>query len=105
MRFAYIPDETEKYIENWLNPILKAAGKDNCIPLIDLYAEPEADGCGWKVSRGFSWGTMVKFINRLHFAVKEIDPMLATTVSSGADCSTLMQGKYNGPVIGNFQAP
>ena len=96
MRFAYIPEETEKYIVNWLKPVLKIASESGCVPMIDLYAEPEADGGGWKVSRGFSWGTMVKFINRIASAVKEVDPMFATTVSSGAGCATLSEGKYNG---------
>lgn len=95
MRFVYVPEETEKYITNWLNPILELAQKYDCVPLIDLYAEPEADGGGWKVSRGFSWKSMVRFINRLHVAVKEINPLFATTVSSGSGCYTLSQGMYN----------
>ena len=95
MRFVYIPEETEKYITNWLIPILQLAQKYGCVPLVDLYAEPEADGGGWKVSRGFSWKTMVRFINRLHVAVKDFDPMFATTVSSGSACYTLIQGMYS----------
>ena len=95
MRFVYVPEETEKYITNWLNPILQLALKYGCVPLIDVYAEPEADGGGWKVSRGFSWKTMVRFINRIHDAVKAVSPMFATTTSSGAACSTLINGKYS----------
>lgn len=95
MRFAYIPEETEKYVKNWLEPVLKVAKESGCVPLIDLYAEPEADGGGWNLSRGFSWKTITSFINRLNIAVKDFDPMFATTVSSGAGCYTLSQGKYN----------
>ena len=95
MRFVYIEEETEKYIKNWLVPILQIAKESGCVPLIDLYAEPEADGGGWKVSRGFSWNTMVRYIKLLNKAVKDFDPRLATTVSSGAVTSTLIQGRYN----------
>ncbi len=95
MRYIYSEKETEKYIANWLNPILDICLEYNCVPMIDIYAEPEADGCGWEVSRGFSWKTMVRFVNRINRAIKEKNPQFATTVSSGASIYTLKQGKYN----------
>lgn len=95
MRFVYLEEETEKYIENWVNPILRTAAEYGCVPLIDVYAEPEADGGGWNLSRGFSWKSMTRFINRVMKAVKDADPKFATTVSSGAGCETLKQGWYN----------
>lgn len=95
MRYIYSPIETEKYILNWLNPILNIVSDYNCVAMIDIYAEPEADGGGWEVSRGFSWNTMIRFINRVHRAIKEKDPRLATTVSSGASTTFLSKGKYN----------
>ena len=95
MRFVYVESETEEYIKNWLTPIIRMAEEFDCIPLIDIYAEPEADGGGWNLSRGFSWNTISRFINRVAKAVKDINPRFATTVSSGAATSTLIDGKYN----------
>ncbi len=95
MRYLYIPQETEKYIENWVIPILQEAKKSGCVPLIDIYAEPEADGGLWQVSRGVSWNTMVEFINRVNKAIKEFHPEFATTVSSGSATYTLEQGRYS----------
>ena len=66
MRYIYSEKETKKYIDNWLYEILDICMEFDCVPLIDIYAEPEADGCGWEVSRGFSWKTMVNFINRIN---------------------------------------
>ncbi len=96
MRYKYVPEETEKYISNWVIPILDLSKRYGCVPLIDIYAEPEADGGIWGgVSRGFSWDTMVRFINRINRAVKDFEPMFATTVSSGSSTYTLEQGRYS----------
>lgn len=96
MRFVYIPEETEKYIENWLTPIIKTASEYSCVSLIDIYAEPEADGGLWRVTRGFSWKSITAFINSTAKAVKRLNPLLATTVSSGSGCYTLKEGFFNG---------
>lgn len=95
MRFIQIESETEKYIKNWLTPLLLLVKKYDNVMLIDTYAEPEADGGIWNVLRGISWNRMVAFINSIHYAVKEILPDMATTVSSGSSCSTLIEGRYN----------
>ncbi len=83
MRFVQVAEETEQYIENWLKPVLSLADRyPSVVTLIDVYAEPEADACLWNLSRGIKWETMKRFINRLADAVKEYNPLLATTVSS-----------------------
>ena len=93
-RFMQVEAETEKYVENYINPIVKL-GKKYGVILFDLYAEPEAEGGGWNVSRAMCWKAMTKFINRIGKAVKEIDPKLATTVSAGSPCSTIISGYYS----------
>lgn len=93
-RFMQIEAETEKYVENYINPIVKL-GKKYGVILFDLYAEPEAEGGCWGVSRSMCWKAMVKFINRIGKAVKDIDPKLATTVSAGNPCNTILSGYYS----------
>lgn len=93
-RFRQIPSETEKYIKNYVYPILELSQKYG-VELVDVYAEPEADGGLWAVTRGSTWETMKRYINQVAKAVKDFDPRFATTVSSGASDRTLVGGKYS----------
>ena len=93
-RYIQVESETENYIQNYLYPVLNIAKKYGVI-LVDIYAEPEADGDIWNVTRGVSWETMTRFINRINRAVKEFDPLMATTVSSGCGCNTILDGRYS----------
>lgn len=93
-RFMQIEAETEKYVTNYINPIV-ILGKKYGVTLFDLFAEPEAEGGLWGVSRSISWEAMTKFINRIGKAVKDIDPRFATTVSSGSSYNTILAGCYS----------
>ncbi len=93
-RFRQISSETEKYIKNYVYPILELSQKYG-VELVDIYAEPEADGGLWPVTRGVAWDTMKRFINQVAKAVKEFDPRLATTVSSGSSHNTILAGRYS----------
>ena len=93
-RFRQVPSETEKYIKNYVYPILEL-GRKYGVELVDIYAEPEADGGLWHITRGMSWDSMKRFINQVAKAVKEFDPRLATTVSSGSADNTILAGRYS----------
>lgn len=93
-RFRQVPSETEKYIKTYVYPILEL-GKKYGLELVDIYAEPEADGGLWPVTRGVAWESMKRYINQVAKAVKEFDPRLATTVSSGSSDNTILAGRYS----------
>ena len=93
-RFRQVPSETEKYIKTYVYPILEL-GKKYGLELVDIYAEPEADGGLWPVTRGVAWVSMKRFINQVAKAVKDFDPRLATTVSSGSADRTILAGRYS----------
>ena len=93
-RFRQVPSETEKYIKTYVYPILEL-GRKYGLELVDIYAEPEADGGLWPVTRGVAWVSMKRYINQVAKAVKEFDPRLATTVSSGSNYRTIIEGKYS----------
>ncbi len=93
-RFMQVPSETDKYIKNYVYPILELSRKYG-VELVDIYAEPEADGAIWNVTRGMAWKSMKRFINQVAKAVKEFDPRFATTVSSGSSHSTILGGYYS----------
>lgn len=93
-RFRQIPSETDKYIKNYLNPILELSHKYG-VELFDIYAEPEADGGLWPITRGMSWDSMKRYINQVAKAIKDFDPRLATTVSSGSADNTILAGRYS----------
>ncbi len=93
MHFMQIPSETDKYIKNYVLPILKL-GRKYGVELIEIYDEPEGDGSGWSVSRGMAWNAMRRFINQVAKAVKDFDPRLATTVAAAANYS-MFAGRYS----------
>ncbi len=93
-RFMQVPSETDKFIKNYVYPILEL-GRKYGVELVDVYAEPEADGGLWAVTRGTSWDVMKRYMNQVAKAVKEFDPRFATTVSSGASHNTILGGKYS----------
>ena len=102
-RYIQVEAETEKYIQNYLYSVLNIAKKYG-VTLVDIYAEPEADGDIWNVTRGISWEAMTRFINRIHKAVKDFDPRMATTVSSGCACNTILEGRYSNITVDYYGA-
>lgn len=92
-RFIQNPAITQEYLENWLKPVLTLARKYPNIMLIDIYGEPEGDvdESNWHLDRGTTWEGMIRFINTVAAYVKESDPRLAVTVSSGDYYKSLTQ--------------
>ena len=89
--FIQNPSVTQEYLKNWLNPILKLVGNYENIMMIDIYGEPEGDtdGSPWGLNRGVSWEGMIRFHNTVSAYIKDFDPKMTVTTSSGSYYDTL----------------